>query len=157
MMTQGVKDTIKSAIKMGDFSSLYDYFADDVHLSIAMAVSSPVVSNERCKQSAIDCLRKLGDIELPSNREAPEFFANGDRVVAYWDESVSLRSGVAIRSQCTLVFDFDKGLISRLAIHHDLSSAWESTPESGDLPAAPMAAPVVKPRHRNRAVEPRAG
>ena len=157
MMTQGVKDTIKSAIKTGDFSSLYDYFADDVHLSIAMAVSSPVVPNGRCKQSVIDCLRKLGDIELPSNREAPEFFANGDRVVAYWDESVSLRSGVAIRSQCTLVFDFNKGLISRLAIHHDLSSAWEITPERRDLPAVPAAAPVVKHRQHNRAVELRAG
>jgi len=156
MMTQSVQDTIKGAIETGDFSSLYDYFADDVELKIAMAVGSPV-SDERCKPSVIDCLQKLGDVDLPPDREAPEFVANGDRVVAFWDECVSLRSGVAIRSQCTLVFDFHDGLITQLAIHHDLSSAWASRLERRVGPDAATTRSVVNHRQRNRAVGPRAG
>ena len=120
MTRQVVQDTIKSAIETGDFSALYDYLADDVELKMAMAVASPV-SSERCKPSVIECLQKLGEVDMPLDHEAPEIIASGERVVAFWDEIVSLRSGVAIRVQCTLVFDVRDGLITRLAIDHDLS------------------------------------
>jgi hypothetical protein len=67
---------------------------------------------------------------------------------------VSFRSGVAIRSQCTAVFDVHDGLITRLAIHHDLSSVHTSRPERRIRPYAPTAVSVVNPGYRNRAVGP---
>ena len=93
-MSQVLHDTIRSAVEAGDFSALYDYFADDVELKMAMAVGSPV-SEERCKLSVIDCLQKLGEVDVPPEDVAPEFIANGERVVAFWDESV--RCGAVLR------------------------------------------------------------
>jgi hypothetical protein len=52
---------------------------------------------------------------------------------------VSLRSGVAIRSQGTAVFDVHNGLITRLAIHYDLSPVPASGPERRIRPHAPTA------------------
>ena len=142
MMRPAVQDTIKSAVETGDLSSLYDYFADDVELRMAMAVGSSV-SGERSKRSVIDHLQKLGEVDLRPHHEAPGLLAEGDRVVAFWDESVPLRSGVAIRSQCTLVFDVRDGLITRLAIHHDLSPVNENRPGRRARSDAPSAASVV--------------
>lgn len=156
MISQAVQDTIKRAIEAGDFSSLYDYFADDVELRIAMAVGSSV-SDECCKRSVVDRLRKLGKVALSPDDEAPEFVANGERIVAFWDESVSLRSGVAIRSQCTLVFDVHDGLITRLAIHHDLSPVRASGGEPRVGSDAPAAVSVVNHAQRNHASRLRTG
>jgi len=156
MMRQAVQDTIKRAVETGDFSSLYDCFADDVELEIAMAVVSPA-SSDRCKASVINCLQNLGEVHFLPEYEGPEFFANGERVVAFWDERVSLRSGVTIRSECTLVFDVRDGLITRLAIHHDLSPVRASAPERQVRPDAPTAESVVNHGQRNRVARPRAG
>jgi len=155
-MSQAVQDTIKIAIETGDLGPLYDYFADDVALKIAMAVGSPV-SDERGKRSVIDCLQKLGEADEPPDQEAPEFIANGERVVAFWDESVALRSGVAIRVQCTLVFDVRDGLITRFAIHHDLSPVRAGGPGPRHRPDSPTAGSAVNGGQRNRAAGPPAG
>jgi ketosteroid isomerase-like protein len=149
MISQAVHDAIKRAIDAGDFRSLHDYFADDVELKIAMAVGSPG-ADEHCKRPVIEYLQKLGDFDTPPDGEPPEFFANGDRVVAFWDESVLLKSGVAIRSQCTLVFDVRDGLITRLAIHHDLSPVRPGRPERRARPE--VAGSTVHHGQRTRAV-----
>jgi ketosteroid isomerase-like protein len=142
MISQVVQDAIKNAIDTGDFSPLYDYFADDVELRIAMAVGSSI-SDERSKRSVIDCLQKLAEVDLPLDDQAPEFVANGKRIVAFWDESLPLRSGLAMRDQCTLVFDVNDGLITRLAIHHDLSPALTTKSEPRVGREALTAGPVV--------------
>jgi len=53
MISQAVQETIKSAIGTGEFGPLYEYFADDVELNMAMSVW-PSVSDERCKQAVVD-------------------------------------------------------------------------------------------------------
>jgi hypothetical protein len=126
MVSQVVQQAIKRAIVSGNFSPLYNSFADDAELRMAMTAGSSI-SNERGQRSVVARLRSLVEGDLSPANEAPEFFADGERIVAYWDEIVSLRSGMAIRDQCTLVFDVRDGLIIRLAINHDLSPASADT------------------------------
>jgi ketosteroid isomerase-like protein len=126
MISHEVQDAIRDAIASGDLCSLHGYFADDVELGIAMAVGPPV-PGARSKRSVIDRLQRLASV--PPDHEAPEFVVNGERIVAFWDESFSFRSGLVMRSQCTLVFDIRDGLIARFAIHHDLSPARAAMPE----------------------------
>ena len=154
MISHDVQDTIRGAIASGDLSSLHGYFADDVELKIAMAVGPPV-PGERSKRSVIDRLQGLANV--PPNHGAPEFVANGERVVAFWDESILLRSGLAIRSQCTLVFDIRDGLIARFAIHHDLSPAPAGMPERRIEPHAPSAGAAADRAHRSQAAGQRSG
>ena len=119
-----------------------------------MAVGPPV-PGERSKRCVIDRLQRLGSV--PPDHEAPEFVVNGERIVAFWDESVSLRGGLAIRSQCTLVFDIHDGLITRFAIHHDLSPARVGMPERRIEPHAPLAGAVANRAQRSQAVGQRSG
>ena len=148
MISHDVQDTIRAAVASGDLRSLHGCFADDVELKIAMAVGPPV-PGARGKRSVIDRLQRLGNV--PPNHEAPEFVANGERMVAFWDESVLLRSGLTIRSQCTLVFDIHYGSITRFAIHHDLSLARAGMPERRVEPHAPSAGAVTNRAQRSQA------
>ena len=155
MISQAVQDAIKNAVETGDFRSLRGCLADDVELRIALAAGS-AVAEEAGMRSAVDCLQKLAQAESLADDEGPEIVANGERIVAFWDENVSLRSGVAIRGQSTLVFDVHDGLITRLAIHHDLSLAPASMPGRRVGPDAPAAGSAVKHAQRNHAVRARA-
>jgi ketosteroid isomerase-like protein len=145
-MIQAVEDVIKRAIETGDVGALDACFADDMEFEVALALGTAAPG--RC---ASEPLRQLERIDLPHGDSAPEFFVDGERIVAFWDERVSLRTGVAIRSQSTLVFDVRDGLITRLAIHHDLAPASAGRPER-TLRSAP--APVARDKRRERARAP---
>lgn len=155
MMNEALQDTIKCAIETGELSSLHDHFSDDVELKIGIAVE-PLASVERCSPSGIDRLEDFGKVALAQNHVVPEVIANGERVVAFWDEWVSLRSGVAIRIQCTLVFDVREGLITRLAVHHDISPVRTSRRAPRGRSDGPIAGSVENHVQVDRAV-PRTG
>lgn len=126
MMNEVLQDTIKCAIETGALSFLHDHFSDDVELEIRMAIE-PLASVARSRPDVIDRLRDFDKVASAPGHGAPDVIANGERVVACWDEWVSLRSGASIRVQCTMVFDLREGSIARLAIHHDVSPLRTST------------------------------
>ena len=119
MIGQALQDAISYAVETGELSFLHAHFSDDVELRIEMAVG-PIISTSQGKASAIDRLQNFGKVVVAPYDEVPEINANGDRVVACWDETVFLRSGLALGVQCALVFDVRDGSIVRVAIHHDL-------------------------------------
>jgi ketosteroid isomerase-like protein len=145
-MSQAVADMIRKAIDTGDLGALDGCFADDMEFEVALALGRAVPG--RC---ASEPPRQFERIDLPRGDSAPEFFVGAGRIVAFWDERVALRTGIAIRSRSTLVFDVRDGLITRLAIHHDLTPASARRPERS-LRSAP--APVARHERRESARAP---
>lgn len=155
MMNGALQDAIKCAIETGALSPLRDHCSDDVELEIRMA-GEPFATNARSSPSVIDHMQEFGKVASAPSHDAPEVIANSERGVACWDEWASLRSGVAIRVQCTLVFDVREGLITRLAIHHDVSPVGTSTHAQRVSSGGPIARGVASHVQDHRAV-PRAG
>jgi len=120
MLRSDVQDAIAGVVDNADFRPLFDHFADDVELRVAVA-ASPVIHERRGRERVLDYFTNGGVSGTAPVERAPDLFASGDRIVAFVDGSVPLGAGVTIRSGCALVFDIRDGAIARLAIHYELS------------------------------------
>ena len=127
MNGRAVRQAVERALELSDLSYLDDYFAEDVELRVGLAVG-PSLSACRGKQIVASRLAQAADELMPA---VPEFTATGERVVALCDERVSLRSGLVINVQSALVLDIENGLITRLAIHHDIAPRRASVERAG--------------------------
>jgi hypothetical protein len=128
MISQAVQDAIEEVVETANFSALFDHFADDAELRVAIAVSSPGYSVHRGKRSVMSRLQSVGELDALGIDDPLDFFAGGDRIVAVRDERFAIGSGLTVRSECALVFDVHDGCISRLGIHYQLSPVVETRP-----------------------------
>ena len=60
--------------------------------------------------------------------EAVDVFVGGERIVCSRNTTVMTGTTFTISNECTLVFDVHDGLISRLAMHYELSKSLEPRP-----------------------------
>jgi ketosteroid isomerase-like protein len=120
MSSCDIQDAIMEVVDNSDFRPLFDHFADDVELRVAVA-ASPISHERRGRERVLDYLMNVDVPGAAPVGRAPDLFASGDRFVAFVDGSVPLGTGVTIRSGCALVFDVREGTIVRLGIHYELS------------------------------------
>jgi ketosteroid isomerase-like protein len=130
MISQALQATIERVVETADFRPLFDAFADDIELRVAIALRAPVCDERRGKKSVIGHLQKIGNADSPPSDNPPDFFASGERVVAFRDECFAIGGGLTLRSECALVFDVREGSITRLGIHHELSPVVDARPSS---------------------------
>ena len=126
MISQAVQDAIEQVTETANFGALFDHFADDIELRVAIAVGSSVYNEHRGKRSVISYLQNVGEADAPRIDEPLDFFASGDRIVAFRDERFAIGTGLTVHSECALVFDVHDGLITRLGIHYELSPVVEA-------------------------------
>ena len=127
MNERAVRLAIERTLEVGDLSYLDDYLAEDVELRVGFGVGTSI-SACRGKRVVASRLAQAADEIMPA---VPEFAATGERVVALCDERVPLRSGLAMNVQSALVLDIENGLITRLAIHHDIAPSHASVERAG--------------------------
>ena len=126
MISLAVRDAIEEVAETANFDALSDLFADDIELTVAVAVGPPGHSEHRGKRSVISHLQSAAKADAPPFDETTDFFASGDRIVAIRDARFAIGSGLTVRSECALVFDVHNGLITRLGIHYELSPIAET-------------------------------
>jgi ketosteroid isomerase-like protein len=128
MISEDMHDAIRIAAEAADFRPLFDYLADDVELTVSIPVQAPVSIERRGRQSVIRHLRGFEEADTPRKKNAADVFGAGERIVAFRDMSLTIGGALRVRSECALVFDVRDGVITRLAINHELSNASRANP-----------------------------
>ena len=123
MIDQSLQDLMKQVAETANFHSLFDRFSDDVELRMSMAVTLSTCRGQRGRESVIRHLQNAGDADGPRINEPIEVFADSERFVVCHDAGVAIAAGLNVRCERTLVFDVHEGLITRIAIHHELLPA----------------------------------
>jgi len=125
----------------GDFNRLFEYLAPDVEFSVSIEVRSPTREEIRGRQSVIAHLRSINGTHSPKSEEPVDVFVGGQRIVSSRNATVAIGADFVVDSECTLVFDVHDGMISRFAIHYELSNSLE----------LPTAMPLGRRRNGSRA------
>lgn len=120
MTTNSLPKAIMAVADTVDFRPLFEHLADDVELRVTVAVRSAVCERHG-KRSVMRHLRPSAPAEIPRVSEPPDSFADGRRIVAFREQTLSLGGSVAIHGECAFVFDVHDGLVTRLGIHHELA------------------------------------
>ena len=128
MISQGLLQAIRVVGGTGNFRSVFDYFSEDVEFSVLLEFRSPTRSAIRGRQSVIRHLQNLNGTDSQMIETPVDIFGDGERIVTCRNAIGTIEAGATIGSECTLVFDIRKGLIRRLAVHHELSTALEGHP-----------------------------
>ena len=123
MIDQSLQALMKQVAETANFHSLFDRFSDDVELRMTMAVTLSTCKGQRGRESVIRHLQNAGDADGPRVNEPIEVFADSERFVVCHDASVAIAAGLNVRCERTLVFDVHEGLVTRIAIHHELLPA----------------------------------
>lgn len=137
MRSEGLDESIRTAAETAKFDRLFDHFADDIELRIAVATPSPASEWRHGRPSVIARLQRLYGNGAPTGEGPVDVYSSGERVVACRNASFAIAGGLTIRDECALVFDIRDGLIDRLVIQHELSAL---------LDKAEAFAPPVEPR-----------
>ena len=123
MIEHDLQHLMRQVAETADFRTLFDWFSDDVELRTTMAVTSSTGHERRGRESVIHQLQNLRNAAKSRTEDPIEFFAGSERFVACHDEAVAIAAGLDLRCERTLVFDVHHGLITRIAIHYELSPA----------------------------------
>ena len=123
MIDPTLQDLMQQGAKTANFDLLFDRLSDDVDLKVTMSVASSTCSERRGRQSVIRHLQSLGSAGASGIEEPTEFFADGARCVVCHDEGIAIPNGFTLRCERTFVFDVHEGLVTRIAIHYELSPA----------------------------------
>jgi ketosteroid isomerase-like protein len=124
----------------GALAPLIELLANDVEFEVASGGDAPTCRKHAGQQAVADYFDALGD--LATFWRMDEFSANGERVIAWGDESFTVEGcGLEGGTEFALVFDLRHGRVTRLLVIEDLSfiPGWDipapSVPEVASVPA----------------------